>query len=139
MDGAGCYALTIDGGDFAVTVADVYTGVWVTGLDGMQAMSVSLDFRYGTSDMASIRAYVQTSLDDGATAFDVACLVFNTVSDRRAFNLSGTSAAGIVSASDGFLADNTLLNGLLGNRVRLKLATTGTYQNTVLAGRINVR
>lgn len=139
MDGSGCYALTIDGGDFAVTVPDVYVGAWVTGLEGMASMSVLLDFRFGTSDTADIHAYVQTSINDGATALDVACLKFNTVSDRRVFNLSATVSAPIVSASDTALPDNTLLNGILGTRIRLKLVTTGFYQNTVLAGRIVVR
>lgn len=139
MEGSGTYALTINGGDFAVTVPGVYTGSWVTGLDGIQSMSVQMDFRYGTSDLADIRAYVQTSLDDGGTSIDVACLYFNTVSDRRAFNLTTDEPASIVTTADGFLPDNTLLNGLLGTRMRMKVITNGTYQNTVLACRITVR
>jgi hypothetical protein len=82
---------------------------------------------------------LQTSLDGGATAIDVACCLFNTISDRRIFNLTANVPAPIGAVTDSFLADDTLLNGILGTQVRLKLLTTGIYQNTVLAGRIAVR
>ncbi len=137
MDAPGSYTLPMDSGDFNITTAATYTGDWLDGLDGMESMSAQIDFRAGAGG-TSVRAYIQTSLDGGATPLDIACLLF-TVADRRALNFSSQNPAVAFTCSDGALADNTQHDGILGTMVRLKLVTAGTWANTVLAGRIVAR
>jgi hypothetical protein len=45
-----------------------------------------------------------------------------------------------VVPGDGALADDTAIDGLIGDRVRLKVVSTGTYAgSTVLSGRMVAR
>lgn len=143
MNAPGQYALTINGanggGDFQLTTAGTFTGDWITGLDGMTSLSAQVHFAYGTGGGTG-KAFLQTSLDGGNTAIDVACITFATSSKVDVFTLAAGSAA-IVTPSDGALGDDTLLDGVLGDRVRLKVITSGTAYatQTVLAGRIVAR
>lgn len=138
MEAPGCYALLIGGADFNITSAATYTGDWIEFLDGMVAMSAQIDFRAGTGG-TDVRAYIQTSLDDGNTALDIACMHF-TMADRRVINFSAINSASASVASDGSLPDDYMKDGLLGTRMRLKVVSAGgTWTNTVLAGRIVVR
>jgi hypothetical protein len=145
MDSPGSYFLLINGTDFVITSPGTYVGSWLEDLDGMFSASVLLDFRSATGPQLLdgdpyIRAYLQTSLDDGNSVIDVACVVFQSTNQQQVFNVDalGTSPAPM-TATDGALADNTILGGLLGNRLRLKLTTQGTWVNTYLGGRVVVR
>jgi len=139
MDAAGNYSLMIGLNDFNITgPSSTYTGDWLEGLYGMASMSVLLDYRAGTGG-TDVRAYIQTSLDGGATAMDVACALFTTTPDRRVLNLSANAPSASFSATDGTLADDTQHDGVLGTMVRLKVVSTGTWVNTALAGRVVVR
>jgi hypothetical protein len=145
MDSPGSYFLLINGTDFVITAPTTYVGDWLTDLDGMVAASVLLDFRSATGPQLLdgdpyLRAYLQTSLDDGNSVIDLACVVFQNGNQQQVFNIAadGTSPAPM-TATDGTLADNTILGGLLGNRLRLKCVTQGTWVNTYLGGRVVVR
>lgn len=137
MDTPGSYALVMNSSDFNITTAGTYTGDWLDVLDGVVSMSAQIDFRAGTGG-TSVRAFLQTSLDGGATPLDIACLLFTTA-DRRAVNFSTQNPAVAFVCSDGTMADNTQHDGILGTMVRLKLITVGSWTNTVLAGRVVVR
>ena len=94
---------------------------------GTRALAVQVNFTYGSGG-TSAKLYVQTSLDKGITWIDIACFALTTASARRASVVHLTTAlAANVTPADGALADNTILNGLLGDRVRTKLTTVGTY------------
>jgi hypothetical protein len=138
MNAPGAYPLTFGGtGDFAITSAGTMVGDWIDGLDGMQAVSLQLTFAWGSGGTA-VKAYLQTVLDgDGTTAVDIACVTFGTAGKTVVLNLSGlTPRTTAATPSDGALADDTCLDGILGDRLRLKLVVTGTYGgSTVLAGR----
>jgi hypothetical protein len=56
-------------------------------------------------------------------------------------NLSAlTPKSADVMPTDGALADDTSVDGVLGDMFRLKVVSTGTYAgSTILSGRINVR
>lgn len=145
MDAPGSYFLLINNTDFVITAPATYVGDWLTELDGMTSASVLLDFRSAAGPQAFegdpyIRAYLQTSLDDGNSVIDVACVVFQGTNQQVVFNIAadGTSPAPM-AATDGALTDDTILGGILGNRLRLKLTTQGTWVNTYLGGRIVVR
>lgn len=102
-------------------------GTVFTGLAGMKYLVVYAQMKVGTGG-SSIKAYVQTSLDGGTTWIDVMSFAF---ANTAAVKVSAVSVAVALAAAatgvDGALADNTILNGLLGDRVRVKYVTTGTY------------
>lgn len=125
-------------GDFAITTAGTYVGQAVTGLDGMRSMSAQLSFAHGTSG-TSVDAYLQTSLDGGATWIDIANAHWTTSSAVAVLNFFTDEGVDAFVPSDGAMSSNTNQQGVLGNQVRLKLTTVGTYANTVVAGRIVVR
>lgn len=139
MDSPGSYFLLIGGTDFQITNAGTYVGDWLPNLDGMMSVSVLFDFRAGTNGgEADVRAYLQTSLDDGNTPFDIACSAF-TSSQRRIFNVATESSSAPSVATDAALSDETVLAGVLGNRLRLKVVSTGSWSNTFLGCRLVVR
>lgn len=140
MMSPGMYPLVYGGAqDFAVATAGTYVGDWLTGLDGMLSLSAQIRLSYGSGGTA-IRAFLQTSLDGGTTPIDIACKLFTTVGGVAVFNFSGlTPKLAAVVPADGGLADDTALDGILGDRLRLKLITTGTYVNSVLSGRVVAR
>lgn len=129
-----------DLGDFTITAAGTATGTPVTGLDGMLAATVHLRLAYGSGG-TSIRAYLQTSIDQGTTWVDVACALFATASEVAIFNLSGlTPKTTQITPTDGALADDTCVDGVLGDRFRLKVVSVGTYAgSTVLSARVATR
>jgi hypothetical protein len=138
-------------GIFDLTVNDQATDLPIAGpgtficevvadLDGMTALSASLRLAYGSGG-TSIKAYLQTSLDQGTTWTDIWCKAFATASEHGEVNISGlTPKTTEIVPTDGALADDTVLDGILGDRLRLKVLVTGTYaSSTVLSGRVAVR
>ena len=110
------------------------------GLKGCWRSPRNFDFAYGSGGTA-IKAYLQTSLDQGITAIDVACFTFAMAGAVKARNLSAlTPQTSDVVPTDGALADDTSVDGVLGDRFRLKIVSTGTYGgSTVLSGRLVTR
>jgi hypothetical protein len=137
MDQAGLYALPLNGNDFTITTAGTLLGDWIHGLDGMLSATVQRDFRAGTGG-TDVRAYLQTSLDWGNTPIDSASFLF-TGSSRQVINLSTTASVAATPATDGTLTDGQVLNGVLGDRLRVTVVSTGTWSNTLLAVRAAVR
>ena len=103
------------------TTAELYLG-------GMHYLTAEAVFLYG-ADGTSVKAYVQTSLDGGDSWIDIMSFAFTT---SAATKVSATTtgiapASQALAPSDGSLADNTIIQGVLGDRIRLKYVTTGTY------------
>ncbi len=73
--------------------------------------------------------WVQTSLDLGASWIDIMCFAFvtTTASLVMATNAYLATSAASITPTDGSLADNTAVPGILGEYFRLKYTTTGTY------------
>lgn len=114
-------------GSFTITTAGTQVGEWVSSLDGLLALVAQLRFAYGSGG-TTVRAYLQTSLDQGVTAIDIACVLFGTASEVAVRNFSAlTPTITQITSTDGTLADDTTIDGVLGDRVRLKLTSTGTY------------
>lgn len=136
MAASGVFSL----GDTAITTAATYTGIAVANLDGILSMTAYLRFAWGSAG-TSARAYVQTSLDQGSTWCDIACVLFGTAAEAAVLNFSAlTPKTTQVNPTDGTLSDDTAIDGIIGTEVRLKIVTTGTYATqTVLSGRITVR
>lgn len=87
-----------------------------------------------SSGGTTCKVYVQTSLDGGTTWIDVACLAFATATATKvsAVRTSIALAAATVP-TDGTLADDTIVDGLYGDRVRVKVIVVGTYVASTLA------
>jgi hypothetical protein len=135
----GAFGLTTNGSasDLTITTAGTTNCTAVTGLTGMQSLTVSLRFAWGSGG-TSVKAYLQTSIDSGTTWDDVACWAVTTASAAKRWNLSAlTPVTTPITPSDGAMADNTVQDGILGDRVRLKVVSVGTYAgNTTLVGRM---
>jgi len=110
------------------------TGPVVTGLLGMQVLTCQAALTYGSGG-TNVTAYVQTTFDGGVTWVDIVCFQFTTATARA---INSVRSAAIVTANytptDGSLAANTIKDGLLGDQLRVKYTSTGTYAgNTTLS------
>ena len=144
MNSPGIYNL----GDYALTTAvtgQVITensdgDAYIEGLEGMLAASVQIKLAYGSGG-TTLKVYVQTTLDQGATWVDVSCSAFTTASATKVINLSGlTPKTTAATPTDGAMTDDTALDGVLGDRWRVKVTSTGTYAgSTTLSVRLHAR
>ena len=136
MDAGGFYSL----GDIAITTAAIYLGAEIDELDGMSAVTAQIKLAYGSGGTSG-NAFLQTSLDQSATWIDIASVTFTTAGKTVVLNFSGlTPRLTEYTPTDGSLANDTAVDGILGDRLRLKVVTVGTYAgSTLLSGRIAVR
>lgn len=136
MDSPGYYSLA----DLPITTA--LTGsaqTAIENLEGMLAGTIQAKFAYGSGG-TSAKAYVQTTLDNGLTWVDIASITFTTASATKIINLSGlTPKTTAVTPSDGALSDDTCVDGVLGDALRVKITTTGTYANSTLSVKLIAR
>lgn len=126
--------------DLSITTA--LSGVAQTpiqNLDGILAATIEARFAYGSGGTTA-KAWVQVSPDDGTTWIDIASFAFTTSSAIKVINLSGlTPVTTAITPTDGSMADNTVQDGILASLMRVKVTTTGTYSNTILAVRVSTR
>lgn len=113
--------------DVTITTAVTgQTGLAVTGLSNVKALALQAAFDYGSGGTTA-KAYVQTSLDGGTTWVDIAAFAFTTSDATKVATLDTTAVTTVYTPTDGSLADDTVKNGILGDRLRVKYTTTGTY------------
>lgn len=103
----------------------------ILSFDRVESLTVQAVFTYGSGG-TNFKAWVQSSVDGGTTWFDIANFAGTTSSITRLYHLTAAAVTSIATPTDGSLADNTSVNGLLGDRFRVKLTTTGTYAATTL-------
>lgn len=99
-----------------------------TGLGGMKYLVVTGVFLYGSGGTDAI-ARVQTSIDGGLSWIDIASLGFLTAASKKVSVVTTQIAPAAQAAvyTDGSLAVNTIIQGVLGDRLRVKYVTTGNY------------
>lgn len=107
----------------AVT-ADVTAGVFVLPRTESLTLDATITVAGGGT---TAKAWVQTSFDAGTSWVDIANFAFTTATAKRLYHLTPVAVTTIATPTEGSLADNTAVNGLLGTMVRVKLTTTGTY------------
>lgn len=114
--------------DETITTAQTATTkTVVTGFARAKGVTIQCNFTYGAGGTTA-KVWVQTSFDGGATWVDIANFAHTTASLRRLFSLDSTGSVGtIVTATDGTLADDTSENDLIGDQLRVKFTSTGTY------------
>lgn len=129
-----------DAVDWTISTPGTFTGFWASDLAGAEVLQGQIRFFWGTGS-GGVRVCLQSSMDQGNTAYDVALFEFAAVSKTYVFQVSpGTS--GIVLPGEGGLdavggneADG-IITSILGERFRLKVIVLGTYVNTTLSARI---
>ena len=108
-------------------VTGIIDGPRVLDLDRARGVLLQADFVYGSGG-TTLKCWVQSSADGGANWHDVACFAFTTASKRRLANLSArTAVTTLATPTDGTMADDTAIDGLIGDRLRIKYTSTGTY------------
>ena len=99
----------------------------VTGLARAKSAALYCNFDYGSGGTTA-KVWVQTSFDGGTTWVDIANFAHTTSDLKRAYNLSAlTPITTVYTATDGTLADDTCKDGLIGDHLRVKFTSTGTY------------
>lgn len=92
-----------------------------------RSVAIQCNFTYGSAG-TTFSAWVQTSLDSGATWVDVYNCSGTTTSLRNVVNLSSlTPVTTPYVPTDGTLTANTAKDGIISNWWRVKYTTTGTY------------
>lgn len=114
----------------STTITTAVTGTTSTAIDlpaNIRNLTVQCNFTYGSGGTTA-KFWVQTSFDKGTTWVDIANFAHTTASLNRVYNLSSSTAVTTVyTVTDAALADNTCKDGLIGDRIRVKYTTTGTY------------
>lgn len=126
------YALTKIDLEAALAIAGADTVICdvIDDLEGLTALTLSARFAYGSGG-TSCKAYVQTRFGD--VWVDIACFAFTTAAAHKVINLSGlTPKTTAVTPTDGALTDDTCVDGVLGDALRLKVISTGTYAGSTL-------
>ena len=98
----------------------------ISGLYGMKNIAIEANFVHGSAG-TSVKAWVQTSLDGGTNWIDIANFAFLVTSARKVTTLALATAAATITPSDGTLGDDLEVDGILGDMIRVKLTTVGTY------------
>lgn len=109
------------------TAGTVFSGT-ATGYGGASVVGLQTKFAYGSGG-TSCKAYIQTSFDQATTWVDIASFAFTTSSATRLFSVSVSGTAQVTPTTN-TLTDNTQVPGLLGDRFRVAVVSTGTYAGT---------
>lgn len=111
---------------------------YVGDLEGLSAIDVQFKFDNAIGG-STLKAWLQTSLDQGATWSDLWCFAATTSPKTRQRTLVPNNTEN--TPTDGSLADNTVATGIVfGDRFRVKVTSTGTYSgNSNLSVRMNAR
>lgn len=134
--------------DWTISAPGTFVGFWADGLAGTDLLQVQVKFYWGTGS-GGVRVCLQSSMDEGNTAYDVAIMDFAAAAKTVQFAIRPVFSSAVqFGVSDligpgegGFDAlgaqlSEGVVSGILGDRFRLKAIVTGTYANTTLACRI---
>ncbi len=110
-----------------IGVAGTVTGIAIPLPLDVAALSVQAAFVHGAAG-TDVQTFIQTSLDGGLTWIDIMNLGFLVTTATKVSAVRRDIAlAAAITPGDGALTVNTILDGLFGDRVRVKAISTGTY------------
>ena len=110
------------------TITTAITAV-ISGLYGMKELVIEANFVFGSGG-TTVDAWLQTSLDGGNNWIDIAQFAFLVTSLRKIHTVVMPAVVATrtnVTPLDGTLGDNLIQDGILGDHLRVKLTTVGTY------------
>lgn len=134
LQAAGGHRFTLLAETAITTAVTGTTTTPITKLAGMKYLVVQGTFAY-TSGGTNAKFWVQTSIDGGTTWMDIICLYYTTADKVNYYSVAvniGANALEDKAQQDGALEVNGTTTGLLGDRLRLKYTTTGTYVGTTI-------
>lgn len=99
---------------------------YIGDFEGAVGATLQANFNAGTPG-TKVTLYYQTSLDQAQSWIDVWAPTFTTASGKKVVNLWAGTPVAPFTPTDGTLADDTVVNGIIGDRWRVKKVTTGTY------------
>jgi hypothetical protein len=100
------------------------TIAYVDRLHGLSALTLYAVMTYGSGGTTA-RVVIETSLDQGNTWVEIARFEFTTADAKKFAHLSSDEKVAV--ASYAALDSEGVNNGLLGDRLRAKVTSTGTY------------
>ena len=117
----------------AITAAGTVTGSTFAEFGPEDQLQVETIFTYGSGG-TTCKVYIQTSLDGGLTWIDIACHAFTTATASKvsAITENIAPASQAFAPTDGSLTDNTIIQGVLGDLLRAKVISVGTYAATTV-------
>lgn len=134
----GDIAISVAMTDEVITVSSNSLDEFIGNLDGLDSVTLQCHFSHGGGG-ATVKCDIETSLDQGLTWIDIARFAFTTTTDVKIANLT-TKTPVTTFYTPVTLADNTAVDGILGDMLRAKLTTTGTYTGaTTISVRAHVR
>lgn len=121
-----------------ITAATAYVGDWFDGFEGIESLTAQFRLEWGGAGSV-IKCYLQTTLDDGEVPIDIGCVTFATAAKTVLYAFTKIPVLTAVVPTNGALADDTAINGLLGPKFRVRFTSTGTAYtgSTVLTVRVN--
>jgi hypothetical protein len=109
----------------------------VDGLGGITAATIQCAFVYGSGGTTCV-VVVRTSLDQGASWIDIARFDFATTTAKKVANVSGLYSKAVAAVAA--LGAEGVTDGVLGDRFRVDVTSTGTYAgSTSVAVRMQPR
>lgn len=115
------------------------TVAYIDNLDGMLAAAVQLNFTAGAAG-GTIKATIETSLDQGDSWVEIARLAFATANAERVLNFSALTPR-TAPYTPAALSDDSAIDGILGSRMRFSILKAGSAYtgNASLAVRMTAR
>lgn len=116
-----------------ITTAATVTGIPIP-LRDVKHLQVQATFVRGSGG-TDVQVFIQTSLDGGVSWIDIANLRFTTTTANKVSAMHrDTALAASITPSDAGLAQDVVVNGLIGDRMRVKVVSTGTYADSTTIG-----
>ena len=114
------------------------TQAYLAGLGDKLAATLSVNFTYGSGG-TTLKVIVETSLDQGTTCLEVYRAAFTTAGGQRVVNVSALTPK-TMPLTPAALSDDTVMDGVFGDRWRARKIVTGTYAgNSSVSVRMQAR
>ena len=105
-------------------------------LDGMQAVTLDVAFAYGSGGTALV-VVIETRLGAGGGWIEIARFDFATATARKVATLNALAAKAVSAVAA--LGAEGVFDGVLGDALRARVTSTGTYAGSTLSVRAAVR
>lgn len=131
---------TATAGEVVTSASDVNgaTQAFLSGLGEKLGATLSINFTYGSGG-TTLKVVIETSLDQGTTWLEVYRAAFTTSGGQRIVNVSALTPK-TTPLTPAALSDDTVMDGVFGDRWRARKIVTGTYAgNSSVSVRMQAR